>query len=173
MAFIGLSLLGLVLMKFNLLFQQRWLMWLYVFGVLGAYTANEAGWIAAEVGRQPWVVYGLLRTKDGVSHSVTAEQVLSSMIMFGILYSFLFVVWVMVMNTRIQAGPPVVADIVKEDEKLAPGAKKGVSQFMATVGNLLQRGPASLSETWRGPAPTEENKKVNEQNKQDKEEDKP
>ncbi|CAN5566165.1 cytochrome ubiquinol oxidase subunit I [soil metagenome] len=154
MAFIGLSLLGILLLKLNLLFQQRWLMWLYVIAVLGAYAANEAGWIAAEVGRQPWVVYGLLRTKDGVSHAITGEQVLGSMIMFGILYSFLFVVWVMVMNTRIQAGPPVVEDIVKEDQKLSPGSKKGISQFMATVGKLLQRGPASLSETWRGPHST-------------------
>ena len=97
--------------------------------------------------------------------------------MFGILYSFLFVVWVMVMNTRIQAGPPVVADLVKEDEKFAPVAKKGVGQFMATVGNILQRGPASLSETWRGPAPTEESKKVEskkeDKDKNSKEEDKP
>jgi len=90
------------------------------------------------------------------------------MIMFGVLYSFLFVVWVMVMNTRIQAGPPVVADIVKEDEKLAPGAKKGVSQFMAVIGNLLQRGPASLSETWRGPAPTEESKNAESKKEEDK-----
>ncbi len=153
MAFIGLSLLGLVLLKFNRLFEQKWLMYIYVVSVLGAYAANESGWVAAEVGRQPWVVYGLLRTKNGVSHSVTGEQVLTSMIMFAIVYSFLFVVWVMVMNARIVAGPPLLEDLAKEDAKIAPDSKKGVREFWAMLGQLLERGPASLSETWRGPAP--------------------
>jgi len=154
MAFIAASLLGLVLLKFNRLFEQRWLMWLYVFAVLGAYAANESGWVAAEVGRQPWVVYGLLRTKDGVSHSVTSDQVLTSMIMFAIVYSFLFVVWVMVMNARIVAGPPLLEDLAKEDAKVDAESKKGARQFWSMLGQLLERGPASLSETWRGPAPT-------------------
>jgi cytochrome d ubiquinol oxidase subunit I len=151
MGFIAISVGGVVLLKLNMLYQQRWLMWIYVLSVLGAYTANETGWVAAEVGRQPWVVYGLLRTKDGVSHSVTGEQVLTSMILFGIVYSFLFVVWVMVMNARIQAGPPPLEDLVKEEEKAKPGTKKRLRDFWNMLGTLLKRGPASLSETWRGP----------------------
>jgi cytochrome bd ubiquinol oxidase subunit I len=77
-------------------------------------TANQAGWITAEVGRQPWIVYpsvqgGVemmgLRTADGLSESVTAQQVLSSIILFGIIYSLLFAVWVFVLNSKIQHGP--------------------------------------------------------------------
>jgi cytochrome d ubiquinol oxidase subunit I len=82
-----------------------WLLKLCVFSVIPAYVANEAGWVSAEMGRQPWVVYGLLRTEDGLSKSVEASHVLGSMIMFGIVYALLFVVWVYVMNEKIQHGP--------------------------------------------------------------------
>lgn len=87
------------------LFQSRWLLWLFVPAVLGAYAANLAGWVAAEVGRQPWVVYGLLRTSEGLSKAVRAEQVLASIIGFAVIYLLLFAVWVFVMNEKIQHGP--------------------------------------------------------------------
>ncbi|MBX7245408.1 MAG: cytochrome ubiquinol oxidase subunit I [Candidatus Sumerlaeaceae bacterium] len=105
MGFIGLSLLGLFLWWRGTLFQHRWLLWVYVFAVLGAYAANQLGWIAAEVGRQPWSVYGLLRTADSVSKSVKAGEILASIIMFTIVYALLFAVWIYVMNSKIQHGP--------------------------------------------------------------------
>jgi len=109
MFFIGITLLGLYF-RFvtKTLFEQRWLMTIFVFAVLAAYAANQAGWIAAEVGRQPWVVYGLLRTSDGVSKSVVGEQVLISILMFSFIYALLFAVWVFVMNSKIQHGPEAV-----------------------------------------------------------------
>ena len=76
--------------------------------------AGQAGWVAAEVGRQPWVVYpsvqnGVemqgLRTKDAVSESIKAEQVWWSIAMFGLIYLFLFVVWVRVLHAKIVHGP--------------------------------------------------------------------
>jgi cytochrome d ubiquinol oxidase subunit I len=94
--------------------QRRWLLWMVVFMPIAAMTANQAGWVTAEVGRQPWIVYpsvqdGVammgLKTADGLSESVTAEQVLSSIILFGIIYSLLFAVWVFVLNGKIQHGP--------------------------------------------------------------------
>ena len=90
------------------LFEKRWLMWVFVFAVLGAYLANQTGWVAAEVGRQPWVVYGLLRTSEGISKAVVGEQVLASIIMFSFVYALLFAVWVFVMNSKIQHGPDPV-----------------------------------------------------------------
>ncbi|HEY9759536.1 MAG TPA: cytochrome ubiquinol oxidase subunit I [Oculatellaceae cyanobacterium] len=105
MFFIAMSLLGLLLYWQGTLFQQRWLLWCYVFSVLGGYAANETGWVCAEVGRQPWLVYGLLRTTDGVSPHLAATHVLASIIMFGIVYLFLFAVWVFVLNDKIQHGP--------------------------------------------------------------------
>jgi cytochrome d ubiquinol oxidase subunit I len=87
------------------LFEQRWLMWVFVFSVLLPQIANQAGWFAAEMGRQPWVVYGLLRTSDALSKTVTANQVLFSLIMFMIIYSLLFVLFLYLLNKKIQHGP--------------------------------------------------------------------
>jgi cytochrome d ubiquinol oxidase subunit I len=143
MGFIGITVLGLVFLKLGTLYQQRWLLWIYVFSVLGGYAANEGGWVAAEVGRQPWVVYGLLRTKDAVSKAIVPEHVIASMVLFGVTYSFLFFVWVWVMNHRIQVGPP---EPEKIDETPAETLKKDP---FAAIASLLKRGPSSLSDSWR------------------------
>ncbi len=99
------------------LFQTRWLLWFFVFAVLPAYAANQLGWVAAEVGRQPWIVYptlagghavGGLRTADALSEVVTGGQVLSSIVMFGVIYLLLFALWVLVLNHKIQQGPEPV-----------------------------------------------------------------
>lgn len=107
------------------LLRQRWLLWLLVVSPLAAMTANQAGWVTAEVGRQPWIVYpsvqnGVemmgLRTRDGLSESVTAEQVLSSIIMFSLIYSLLFFIWIYVLNSKIQHGPESVDDLLAHKE---------------------------------------------------------
>jgi cytochrome d ubiquinol oxidase subunit I len=144
MGFIAITLLGLLFLKMGTLFEQRWLLWIYVFSVLGGYAANEGGWVAAEVGRQPWVVYGLLRTKDAVSKAIVSEHVIASMVLFGVTYSFLFFVWVWVMNHRIQIGPPVEEEV--EGEAAALLQKKDP---FAVIAALLKRGPSSLSDSWR------------------------
>ncbi|MBS1992515.1 MAG: cytochrome ubiquinol oxidase subunit I [Cyanobacteria bacterium SZAS LIN-3] len=147
LGFIGMTALGLVFLKLGTLYQQKWLLWIYVFSVLGGYAANESGWIAAEVGRQPWVVYGLLRTKDAVSKAIGTEHVIGSMIMFGLVYTFLFFVWVWVMNHRIQLGPPETAKVAADHEKEAAVAK--AKDPFAAIAGLLKRGPSSLSDSWR------------------------
>jgi cytochrome d ubiquinol oxidase subunit I len=121
----ALSLLGLFLLWRGTLFTRRWLMWLFVGAVLGPIVCNQAGWVAAEVGRQPFIVYPKqtvewdggkakistsyegLRTDVGLSNRrvVTAPQVLASILMFGFIYLLLFVVWVYVLNNKIQHGP--------------------------------------------------------------------
>lgn len=87
------------------LFEQRWLLWAFVFAVLLPNLANQFGWFAAEMGRQPWVVYGLLRTSDALSQAVTAEQVLFSLILFFFIYALLFVLFIYLLNKKIKAGP--------------------------------------------------------------------
>jgi len=109
MGFIGLTLLASFLWWRGTLFKQRWLLWIFVFAVGGAFLSNQLGWVSAEMGRQPWIVYNLLRTSDALSESVTAGMVLSSIIMFGLIYLLLFVVWVYVLNSKIQHGPEPVA----------------------------------------------------------------
>jgi cytochrome d ubiquinol oxidase subunit I len=105
MLFVLLTLAATFFRLRGTLFQKRWLLWIFVFAVVGPYIANQAGWVAAEVGRQPWIVYGLLRTSDGLSHAVSANQVLGSIIMFGLIYAMLFAVWVFVLHNKIMHGP--------------------------------------------------------------------
>lgn len=105
MAFIGLTLFGVFLWWRGQLFECRWLLWIFVFALPAPYIANMAGWIAAEVGRQPWIVYGLLRTKDGISEGVTAGQVLGSSLMFTVIYSLFFVLYVFIIREKIRKGP--------------------------------------------------------------------
>ena len=87
------------------LFEKRWLLWLLVLSVLGPQLANQAGWFAAEVGRQPWIVYGLLRTSQGLSAVVKADTVLVSIILFSAVYLLLFTVFIYLLNDKIQHGP--------------------------------------------------------------------
>lgn len=103
-----LTLYACYLLWIKTLFKKRWLLWIFVFAVVGPYIANQAGWIAAEVGRQPWVVYGLLRTGDAVSPSIASGQVLASIVLFGLIYLMLFAIWVYVLNEKIKTGPEAV-----------------------------------------------------------------
>jgi cytochrome d ubiquinol oxidase subunit I len=141
MAFIGLTLLGSVLHWRGRLFQTRWLMWVFVFAVGGPLIANQLGWVAAEVGRQPWIVHppvawtaegdvvvggdGVvaydetqgLRTANAVSPAVSASQVLGSLIGFGIIYLALLVTWLFVLDRKIRHGPEPV-DAPRDDGDL-------------------------------------------------------
>lgn len=102
---LALTALGLWMNWRGTLVKRRWMMWTFVVSVFAPYIANQTGWVSAEVGRQPWVVYGLLRTKDAVSPAVSGVETLISIIMFGIIYVLLGAVWVFVMNSKIQHGP--------------------------------------------------------------------
>lgn len=105
MTMIGLTLLSLFFLIRGKLFQQRWLLWIFVWAVFLPQIANQAGWFAAEMGRQPWVVYGLLRTSDALSDAVTANQVWFSLILFTVVYTILFSLFLYLLNKKIKAGP--------------------------------------------------------------------
>jgi cytochrome d ubiquinol oxidase subunit I len=100
-----LSWLGLFLWWRKSLFDHRWLLWIFVFSVLGPQLANQLGWITAEVGRQPYIVYNLLRTSEGLSKTVSPGEVLTSIILFGLIYILLFVLFIFLLNEKIQHGP--------------------------------------------------------------------
>lgn len=87
------------------LFEKRWLMIAFVWAVFLPQIANQVGWFTAETGRQPWVVYNLLRTSDALSQSVTANQVMFSLILFTLVYSLLFVLFIYLLNKKITHGP--------------------------------------------------------------------
>ncbi len=103
--FIALTLFSLFLWWRGTLFNHRWLMWVFVFSVIGPYIANELGWVAAEVGRQPWIVQGILRTSDAFSPNVSAGEILGSIIMFGLIYLLLFVLFLYLLDAKIRQGP--------------------------------------------------------------------
>jgi len=105
MYFIAVTLLAAFFLWRGTLWRQRWLLWLFVVSVLGAYAANEAGWVAAEVGRQPWIVWKQLRTADAFSTTVPPFQIAMSIVMFMFVYFLLFIVWITVMHTKILKGP--------------------------------------------------------------------
>jgi len=104
-ALIGLSIIGVFLLYRNALFNKRWLLWVFVFAVILPQLANQFGWYSAEMGRQPWVVYGLLRTSDALSATVQAEHVLFSLIMFMIVYVILFALFIYLLTKKIKHGP--------------------------------------------------------------------
>ena len=93
------------------LFDKPWLLWVFVWAVILPQIANQTGWFAAEMGRQPWVVYGLLRTSDALSKAVTANQVLFSLILFFIIYTLLLALFLYMMNKKIQHGPTIQAQL--------------------------------------------------------------
>ncbi len=114
-ALIVVAALAFLYVRKGTLHERRWLLWILVFSVLGPQLANQLGWFAAEVGRQPWIVYGLMRTPAGLSAVVKANVVLSSLILFTLIYSLLFAVFIYLLNDKIQHGP--------DDADLIPSGK--------------------------------------------------
>jgi cytochrome d ubiquinol oxidase subunit I len=92
------------------LFDNKWLMWIFSFSVILPQIANQTGWFAAEMGRQPWIVYGHLRTSQGFSQEVSANQIIFSLIMFTVIYSLLLVLFLYSLNKKIKHGPYDEAD---------------------------------------------------------------
>lgn len=106
MAMIGLSLLGFFLWWRGRLFDVRPYLWLLVPSILLPQAANQLGWISAEVGRQPWIVYRLLKTADAISRTVSAREVLFSLVTFGALYVFLLLTFLFLLLLKVKNGPP-------------------------------------------------------------------
>jgi cytochrome d ubiquinol oxidase subunit I len=114
-ALIAIAALGFLYFRNGTLHERRWLLWILVFSVLGPQIANQLGWFAAEVGRQPWIVYHLMRTPAGLSAVVEKNVVLTSLILFTIIYFLLFAVFIYLLNDKIQHGP--------DDADLTPAGK--------------------------------------------------
>lgn len=100
-----IALCGLYYWKKKSLERKKALLWTMIFSVLLPHIAQQCGWICAEVGRQPWIVYKVLRTSDGVSRSVVASQVLGSITMFVCIYILLFALFIFLLDRKIKEGP--------------------------------------------------------------------
>ena len=105
MLLIGLTLYASFLWWRGKLFETKWLLWIFSFSVILPQIANQVGWFAAEMGRQPWVVYGQLRTNEAFSQEVSSHQIVFSLIMFTVIYALLLVLFIYMVNKKIKHGP--------------------------------------------------------------------
>jgi cytochrome d ubiquinol oxidase subunit I len=81
------------------------MLWVVMLAFPFPFIANTAGWITAEVGRQPWLVYGLMRTADGYSHNVSAGNGMFTLLGFMGMYSVVSILFLFLMWREIEHGP--------------------------------------------------------------------
>ena len=112
--------------------SRRWL-WLAVAATPAPLIATQLGWATAEVGRQPWIVYGLMRTRDATSPVVSAPEILASIIVFALIYLMLGGLWLFLMRREILAGP---APGPIPEEEMEPGAIEAPAGRLAPAGGL-------------------------------------
>ena len=98
------------------LFKARWVLWALLLSFPLPYIANTAGWMTAELGRQPWLIYGLMRTSEGYSSTVSASNGLFTLLGFMGLYALLGLLFTVLIYREIDHGPePRVAEVVHAD----------------------------------------------------------
>lgn len=105
-------LLGLIVWKRKNYERAKWSLRFMVLAVCFPFIANEAGWMTAEMGRQPWVVWNIMRTAQGASPSVDRGMVIGSLIMFSVIYIFMFALFIFLLNRKIKDGPEEMGDAV-------------------------------------------------------------
>jgi cytochrome d ubiquinol oxidase subunit I len=118
---IAIGVVGVFLLWRGQLFKKAWFLKILIFAVLGPQIANQLGWISAEIGRQPWIVYGMMRTSDGLSKAVSADQTMLSLIMFTLIYLLLFVLFIFLLDQKIKQGPEDLADSASTYEQQRQG----------------------------------------------------
>ncbi|MDP3353189.1 MAG: cytochrome ubiquinol oxidase subunit I [Flavobacteriaceae bacterium] len=103
--FIGLMMLAAFFLYSKKLFQTKWILWIMIAAIPFPYIANTAGWYTAELGRQPWLVYNLMRTTDGVSPTVSSGNTLFTLLGFIGLYLLLGMLFLILVGKIIYKGP--------------------------------------------------------------------
>ncbi|MCX7548599.1 cytochrome ubiquinol oxidase subunit I [Xanthomarina sp. F1114] len=103
--FIGLMLLASIQLYRKKLYTTKWILWILLFMLPFPYIANTTGWYTAELGRQPWLVYDLLRTADGISPTVSSGNTLFTLLGFIGLYLLLGLLFLMLAGKIINKGP--------------------------------------------------------------------
>ncbi len=100
-----LAFIALIFARRGTLETHRWFLTIMLFAIPLPYLAGQLGWIVAEVGRQPWIVYGVLKTSQAVSKSINTLQVYASLVGFTILYSGLGIVDIYLLTKFAKKGP--------------------------------------------------------------------
>ena len=91
------------------LHTRRWLLWPVFLSFPLGFVATLTGWMTAEVGRQPWTVFGRLRTADAVTPTLATREVATSLAVFGSVYALIFVFGTVYIYRLLKAGPALVA----------------------------------------------------------------
>ena len=103
--FVALMLLAAFLLWRGKLYATRWLLWPIMLSFPLPYIANTAGWMTAEIGRQPWLVYGLIRTAEGPSKHIGAGTSLFTLLGFMGMYALISILWIVLVYLFIAQGP--------------------------------------------------------------------
>jgi cytochrome bd ubiquinol oxidase subunit I len=103
--FIAITVIAAFLLWRKLLFTSRWMLWILLLAMPFPYIANTAGWMTAEIGRQPWLVYGLMRTPAGISPHVAEGNVWFTLIGFLGMYMVLGILFLFLVYREIDRGP--------------------------------------------------------------------
>jgi len=126
--FIAVMLLALIMHFLKRLESSRWMLWLLVVCFPLPIIAMNMGWTATEVGRQPWIVQGLLRTTDGVSPVVSAGEVWTTLVLFGLIYLTLFIAWLRIFLGIIRKGPEDVVEMLESEKPAGQAAPAGAGR---------------------------------------------
>jgi cytochrome d ubiquinol oxidase subunit I len=116
--FIAIMALALLLLWRKLLFQSRWMLWILMLAAPFPFIANTAGWFTTELGRQPWIVFGMLRTVNGSSANLSGGNVLFTLIGFAGMYLLLGLLYVILMVNDVLRGPVFEEEAPQEAEGL-------------------------------------------------------
>jgi cytochrome d ubiquinol oxidase subunit I len=116
--FIAITVVAAFLLWRRKLFESRWMLWVLMLATPFPFIANTAGWLTAELGRQPWLAYGLLRTSEGVSPLVSSGNVLFTLIGFAGMYLVMGLLYFVLMVREVAHGPVTEGEQGSEGESL-------------------------------------------------------
>jgi cytochrome d ubiquinol oxidase subunit I len=116
--FIAIMGLAALLLWRRRLFEARWMLWILMLAAPFPFIANTAGWLTTELGRQPWIVYGLMRTSAGDTAVLSAGNILFTLIGFAGMYLVLGLLYVLLVVREATHGPAAAAETPETAEAL-------------------------------------------------------
>lgn len=103
--FVAVAALAVLMLLLKRLYESRTVLWLLLLAMPFPYIANEAGWVTTEVGRQPWIIYGIMRTSEAASPTVAGGETIFTLIGFAGMYFILGVLFLYLVLREIGEGP--------------------------------------------------------------------
>ncbi len=120
--------------------KRKWPLRIIMIGWVGAILSIQAGWATAEFGRQPWIVYGELKTADGISQVVDPAQIIITLVLFALVYTFIYVVWAKNFIKQVKIGPEPMKPPIPTDH--FPGAPADAAEPTGEAASRAARSAA-------------------------------